>query len=288
MPAQELISSLTAEGVPVSVACRTLQIGRSTYYRARRPAIPPAGEDVSQDDQELLELIKAIKLHHSFWGYRRVRALARKKLGKPLNHKRVYRLMEEHGLLVQVKRYKAKRTPQTHKPHPLQKNHWWGTDMTQFYVHTVGWIYLIIVLDWFTRKIVGHSFGLRPKTDLWIDALQMAVQNECPAGSRSYGIHLMTDNGSQPTSQKYETVVQTLGIEHVTTSYGNPKGNAETERVIRTFKEEAVWPNEFFSYADALATGEQTIRFYNNEYPHSALGELSPVEYELFISQKAA
>jgi len=177
---------------------------------------------------------------------------------------------------------------QTHKPKATHKNHWWGSDMTKFYVHTVGWVYLVIVLDWFSRKIIGHRFGLRPDTQLWIDALQMAVQNECPAGSRSYDIHLMTDNGSQPTSQKYETVVQSLGIEHVTTSYANPKGNAEIERAIRTFKEEAIWPNEFFSYADAITTGERTIDFYNNDYPHSMLGELSPVEFEQLTSHKAA
>jgi transposase InsO family protein len=205
--------------------------------------------------------------------------------------------MNEHGLLVQVKHYKAKRTPQTTKPTATHKNHWWacpttpfrrGSDMTKFYVHTVGWVYLVIVLDWFSRKIVGHGFGLRPTTDLWISALHMAVQNECPAGSRSYDIHLMTDNGSQPTSQKYETVVETLGIEHITTSYANPKGNAETERVIRIFKEEAIWPNEFFSYAEAIAVGERAISFYNNQYPHSMLGELSPVEYEQLTSHKAA
>jgi len=287
MADHELISSLAAEGVPVSVTCRTLQITRSRYYRANEA---PTGQQKTcqEDERELVELIKAIKLEHPFWGYRRVRASVKKRLGKAVNRKRVYRLMKHHGLLVQVKHYKAKRTPQTHKPKATHRNHWWGSDMTKFYVHTVGWVYVVIVLDWFSRKIVGYSFGLQPKTDLWIDALQIAVQNECPTGARSYGMHLMTDNGSQPTSQKYETVVQTLGIEHVTTSYGNPKGNAETERAIRTFKEEAIWPNEFFSCAEALAIAERTISFYNNEYPHSALGELSPVEYEQLTPHKAA
>jgi transposase InsO family protein len=287
MPDQELISTLAAEGYPVATTCRILQIPRSVYYRKRKQpkrASPAARES----DRELVELIKAIKLEHPFWGYRRVRAWVSKRLGKPVNHKRVYRLMKQHGLLVQIKYYKAKRTPQGTKPKATHKNHWWGSDMTKFYVHTVGWVYLVIVLDWFTRKIVGHSFGLQPKTGLWIDALQMAVQHQCPAGSRSYGLHLMTDNGSQPTSQKYETVVQTLGIEHVTTSYANPRGNAETERVIRTLKEEAVWPNEFYSYADAVATTERAIRFYNTEYPHSMLADQSPIEYEQMISHRAA
>lgn len=134
MADHELISMLTAESVPVSVVCRTLQMGRSTYYRASRTAILQAAQRASQDDRELLELIKAIKLEHPFWGYRRVRAFAKKKLGKAVNHKRIYRLMKKHDLLVQVKHYKAKRTPQTHKPTATHKNHWWGSDMTKFYV----------------------------------------------------------------------------------------------------------------------------------------------------------
>ena len=122
--------------------------------------------------------------------------------------------------------------------------------------------------------------GLRPKTDLWLDALRQAVATACPLGSRSYGISLMSDNGSQPTSKRYEKELETLGIHHVTTSYNNRKGNADTERFMRTFKEEVVWPNEFESLQEATASADAFFRFYNEEYPHSTLGEQSPIEFE--------
>jgi transposase InsO family protein len=240
------------------------------------------------DDQELLEKIKAVKLRRPAWGYRRVRAWLKKRLGRPLNRKRVYRLMKTAGLLVKTPSHKASRTPQKDKPRSIRKNQWWGTDMTKFYVQTVGWVYLVLVLDWFTKKIAGYQVGLRPNTSFWLQALHMAIQSECPAGSRSYGLHLMSDNGSQPTSIRYEKELETLGIDHVTTSYSNPKGNADTERVFRTFKEDTIWPNEFDSYDEARAAVDEWVRFYNTEYPHSSLGELSPIEFEQQLERQAA
>ncbi|MBM4167678.1 MAG: IS3 family transposase [Ignavibacteria bacterium] len=99
MPDQELISKLAAEGYPVATTCRILQIPRSNVYRKSGQATMKSPL-VTESERELLELIKAIKLEHPFWGYRRVRSLAKKRLGKPVNRKRVYRLMKEHGLLV--------------------------------------------------------------------------------------------------------------------------------------------------------------------------------------------
>jgi transposase InsO family protein len=177
-----------------------------------------------------------------------------------------------------VKHHKAARTPQTTKPKATRKNHWWGMDMTKFYVNTVGWVYLVIVLDWYSRKIVGFSFGFQPDTKLWLEGLRMAVQNECPLEARAYGLNLMSDNGSQPTSGKYEKELEMLGIHHATTSYSNPKANAETERAIRTLKEDAIWPYEFDAMAETLAVITKQIEFYSTEYPHSSLGELSRVE----------
>lgn len=281
----ELIDGFVAEGLAVNTVCRILQIPRSSYYRAKQGPVTSVRTE-SASDLELLEHIKQIKLRFPAWGYRRVRALLKKRLKTRLNCKRIYRLMKHFTLLVDVKHYKAKRTPQTTKPRATRKNQWWGTDMTKFYVNTVGWVYLMIVLDWYSRKIIGFSFGRKPDTNLWLEALHMAVENECPLGSRVYGISLMSDNGSQPTSGKYEKELETLGISHATTSYSNPKGNAETERVIRTIKEDAIWPYEFDTITEALEVITQQIMFYNTEYPHSALGELSPIEFEQLTSRQ--
>ncbi|OGU70988.1 MAG: hypothetical protein A3H45_12615 [Ignavibacteria bacterium RIFCSPLOWO2_02_FULL_55_14] len=285
MPDHELIDGFVAEGLRVNTVCQILQIPRSSYYRTQKAPVVQAKTE-SEQNRQLLERIKEIKLRFPAWGYRRVRALLKKRLHMPLARKRIRRLMKLSALLVDVKRYKAKRTPQTTKPRATRKNQWWGTDMTKFYVNTVGWVYLVIVLDWYSRKIAGFSFGRIPNTDLWLQALHMAVQNECPLGTRAYGLNLMSDNGSQPTSGKYEKELETLGMNHVTTSYNNPKGNAETERVIRTIKEDAIWPYEFDTITEAIEVVTQQITFYNTEYPHSALGELSPVEFEQLTSRQ--
>ena len=96
---------------------------------------------------------------------------------------------------------------------------------------------------------------------------------------------MMSDNGSQPTSRRYEMILDTLGIEHVTTSYNNPKGNADTERFMQTFKEEVVRPNEFASLEEASAAVDDFFHFYNHDYPHSTLAGMSPIDFEASLNQ---
>ncbi|MFC1556583.1 transposase, partial [candidate division KSB1 bacterium] len=96
-------------------------------------------------------------------------------------------------------------------------------------------------------------------------------------------------NGSQPTSVAFIKACATLNIDQAFTSYNNPKGNANTERVIRTLKEDCIWINEWGSLDKAKQTIEQWIHDYNHLYPHSALNYFSPVEFERQnTKQKAA
>jgi len=151
-----------------------------------------------------------------------------------------------------------------------------------------GRVYLVIVLDWYSKKIVGFKLNIRSKAEDWIEALNMAADNNRPLGSREYELHLMSDDGSQPTSEKYENVTSLLGIKHITTSYSNPKGNANTERFMRTFKEEIIYPNVFDSLEEARKAVEDFITFYNQDYPHSSLGYLSPIDFEKQLTYKNA
>lgn len=278
---------LEQEGIPVTETCRILQLSRSSYYRRQQNVVlgPVTEESVGTEEAQFFEIIRQTAGAHPFWGYRRISAYLRTKCGIRANRKRVRRIVRKLGLSVAVKTHAAKRAVTRSKPRPTRMNEWWGTDMTKFYVEQVGWVYLVVVLDWYTKRAIGYSVGLRPTTDLWLTALRQAVQNACPLGSRSYEIHLMTDNGSQPTSKGYEKELATLGIIHVTTSYNNPKGNADTERFMKTFKEEVVWPNEFESFSESVAVVESFINFYNHDYPHSAIGERSPIDFEQSLSQ---
>lgn len=279
------------EGHSVSLVCKVLKLAESSYYRKRscrtnKGRISDKKAARVEQEASLLETIKQVKLVHLYWGYRRVRAYLKIKLGISVSYNRVYRLMKKNDLLVDRKRYKAKRTAQKDKPRPEKINQWWGTDMTKFYVQSFGWVYLVIVLDWYSKKIVGYKLNIRSKAIDWIEALNMAVDTNCPLGSREYELHLMSDNGSQPTSEKYENAVSLLGIKHITTSYSNPKGNADTERFMRTFKEEIIYPNEFDSLEEARKEVDNFIAFYNQDYPHSALGYLSPIDFEKQLTYK--
>ena len=105
---------------------------------------------VAERNNGLLVRIKELKVDHPFWGYRRIWAHLRFIDRKEVNKKRILRLMREHGLLVKPNmRLKAVRTPERSKPKPERPNQWWGIDMTKVMVDGFGWVYIVVVLDWF-------------------------------------------------------------------------------------------------------------------------------------------
>ena len=236
---------------------------------------------VVQRNEELLERIRALKAEHPFWGYRRIWAYLRFVEQLAINKKRILRLMREHQLLVVPNRHlTAKRMPTGRKPQPTKPHEWWGIDMTKVLVDGVGWVYIVVVLDWYTKTIVGHYAGLRCTAQHWLAALDMAVNRQFPAGARGQGVSLMSDNGCQPTATAFMQACSRLGIAQAFTSYNNPKGNADTERMMRTLKEECLWLQEWtcpFTLTSAL---ERWIADDNEHYLHSALGYKSPRQFE--------
>jgi len=236
----------------------------------------------SRENEEILAKIRAIKAEHPFWGYRRTWAYLKYQMGIDINLKRIYRLMSKNGLLVQKnQRLKANRTPQKSKPRAENVNQYWGIDMTKILTEA-GWVYLVVVLDWCSKKIIGHCMSTWSRTDQWLDALNMAVNDQYPGGILEAGRRpkLISDNGCQPTSEKFMRECSLAGLEQIFTSYNNPKGNADTERVIRTIKEDLVWINEFRSYYEILDAWNVWVNKYNNTYPHSALNNKTPCQFE--------
>jgi putative transposase len=234
-----------------------------------------------QRDEEMLPRIQALKAAHPFWGYRRIWAYLRFIEQVPVNKKRVLRLLREHHLLVTPNsKLKAKRTPTRSKPRPTMPNEWWGIDMTKVLVEGFGWVYIVLVLDWYTKKIVGYYAGSPCTARHWLTALDMAVNRQFPDGVRGQRLGLMSDNGSQPTSVVFLRTCSTLGLHQAFTSYNNPKGNADTERVMRTLKEECLWLQEWSSPFELIRALEAWITGYNEHYLHSALGYQSPSQFE--------
>ena len=238
-------------------------------------------EVITERNSLIVERIKEVKAEHPFWGYRRTWAHLKYVDGLEINKKRVLRLLKKHDLLVKPDtKLKAIRTPTRSKPKPDRPNQWWGIDMTKVMVNGFGWMYIVVVLDWYTKKLVGYYAGMQCRSKHWLEALDMAVNRQFPDGVREQRLFLMSDNGSQPTSISFMKACHDMDITQAFTSYNNPKGNADTERVFRTMKEELLWLREWtspFELADALG---KWIEYYNGSYLHSALGYKSPTKFE--------
>jgi transposase InsO family protein len=236
---------------------------------------------VTERNSPVVERIKELKSEHPFWGYRRIWAHLKYVDSLEVNKKRIFRLMQKHELLVKPNTcLKAVRTPVRSKPVPTRPREWWGIDMTKVMVNGFGWMYIAVVLDWYTKKIVGYYAGMQCRGKHWLEALEAAVNQQFPDGVREHGLCLMSDNGSQPTSVGFMKACREMGIKQTFTSYNNPKGNADTERIFRTMKEELLWLREWhspFELADALG---KWVESYNHFYLHSALDYKSPVKFE--------
>ncbi len=267
---------LKEKGIAVKRICSLLKISRSSYYSGTfRPKITPTVN--KQQNEFVLGKIKEIKTTHHYWGYRRVRAWLKNRENIVVSEKRTYKIMKENNLLVPKKSYRRNEDNRRSKPKATKPNQYWGIDMTKFTIKGLGWVYLVIVIDWFTKKIVGFDLSLRAKTSVWKTALDMALNNEFKDGVKGKGLNLISDNGSQPTSTSFMNDMHQLEINQIFTTYENPKGNAETERMIRTIKEEVIWPNEFENLQEAKETLEKWILIdYNKLYVHSALNYKSP------------
>lgn len=247
----------------------------------RRPS-----PSVVQRNADAIERIRMLKADHPFWGYRRIWAHLRYVDKMEVNKKRVYRLLKSLGLLATQTKHSVPRITIHSKPRPERPCQWWGIDMTKIMTNT-GWAYLVVVLDWYTKQLVGYHCGVRATSGDWLRALEQGVKVRFPYGVRSHCLQLMSDNGSQPTSRRFIEACSLLGIEQAFTSYNNPKGNADTERMIRTIKEELLWLHEWKTPHDVSTAVGQWIDTYNGSYLHSALNYRTPNQMEQSYHQAA-
>ena len=282
-----MINELKANAMSIRRISRYLGFSRSWYYQMRSGKRKLCNiskkKAVLVSEEEIIKEIEDWRANgHIHWGYRRMWAYLRFRIGLRTSQKRVYRIMKEKGYLVEKRRLERnkqevmmQKKPQANKPKEI-----WGIDMTKFLVPNVGWVYFVAVIDWYTKELVGYNIGLRSKSEQWKDALNMAINNKFSNGVRDAHLMLVSDNGTQPTSAAFIKETATLRIQQIFTSYNNPKGNADTERFMRTFKEEVIYTNDFTSLDEAVLAIENWISFYNNQYPHSSLGYMSPKAFE--------
>ena len=288
---------VTEDGVPVTTAARVLQVSRQAVYGRLAPAteaqeesqepllrlVPPVLPDdwkamlLGPDECDVETAIHVLALRHPAAGYRKITARARR-AGYVLNRKKTARLLKAWGFL------RARK-----KPHPKAQgkpfditasNQLWQTDMTSIWCGEDGWGYFTAVIDCFDRVLLGWSFTLRCRAADVSPSLEMAWSTAFPYGrdEDEPKVTCRHDNGTQFTSTHYRGVAKDLDIVLSRTAYRHPDGNAFIERMFRTLKEEAVWPNEFDNYDQALKAILAWMIDYNNERPHASLGERTPAE----------
>lgn len=241
-------------------------------------------------DNPIFEYIQRIKCEHPLWGYRRVWAYLRYRENIVVGKNRIYRLMSEASLLVKPDtKLKAKRFSAHKKPRAKVPNQFWGMDMTKVSLSSWGWVYVHIVIDWYSKEIIGYHLSTTSKTSDWLEALNHAVQTRFPGGihSKKGKPKLITDNGCQPTSKSFMQSCSTLKIKQIFTTWNNPKGNADTERVFRTMKEDLVWTHDWNLPFEFQADLHAWILAYNTDFPHQSLAYNTPSQFcqKFFLSR---
>ena len=263
----------------IKAACATLCVPRSTWYRlANNPLLP-------DPDIELRDLIQAIATNKSVYGYRRITAeLGRS--GVIANHKRVLRLMREDNLLCLRKRHFVATTDSAHGL-PTYPNlargmvvdgidQLWVSDIT--YIRLRGeFIYLAVILDAHSRRVIGWQLSRRIDTALTVDALNMALASRLVKD----GLVHHSDQGVQYAATDYTNILRAAGITISMSRKGNPYDNAYAESFMKTLKYEEVYLSDYANLSEARQKiGHFLIQVYNRERLHSRLGYVPPVEFE--------
>jgi transposase InsO family protein len=268
-------------GGSIRQVCLALDLPRSSFYNAAEAT------QTQKDDLHMSELIEAIfKRHRRRYGYRRI--------GSELSDhgivcapSRLRRLMKQRGLhAIQPKNYAPKTSdgradrPSTNllalEASPQKPNQAWAGDIT-FIPTAGGWLYLAVVIDLCSRRIVGWSLAGHMRSELVTHALQQALQAR--PGAKATIFH--SDRGSQYGSSAFRAVLSAAGLRQSMSARANPYDNAWTESFMGTLKREMLQGGCFEDAKDAkIELFEYIESYYNNKRKHSAIGYLTPNQFE--------
>jgi putative transposase len=280
-----------ATPIPVQRLCALAQVSRAGFYRWRHAGSPlgTAG-DV---DIDLRDEIQRIALEWPCYGWRRMTAELRRR-GWTVNHKRVRRMMREDNLLG-LRRRKFVVTTDSNHHRPVYPNlagelvltgldQLWVADITYIRLE-MEFVYLAVVIDAFSRRVIGWALDRTVEDDLTLTALRMALEGRRPLP----GLVHHSDRGSQYASGDYTDLLKAKGCQISMSHKASPWENAGCESWMKTLKAEEVYRQEYRNLAEVRRSMERFIeKVYNERRLHSALDYCPPVEFERALLARAA
>jgi transposase InsO family protein len=263
----------------MNVLCQMTGLSRAGFYRWR---LPPQGLPA---EMEIRDEMQKIALEWPAYGYRRMTVELQKR-GFDVERKRVLRMMREDNLLCVRRRKFVVTTDSRHKLpvyanlardiKATEINQLWVADITYIRLRS-EFVFLAVVLDAFSRRVVGWSLGRTLEAQLAMAALRMALTDRQPAP----GLVHHSDRGIQYASHNYTDMLKQHYAKISMSRKGNPYDNAACESFMKTLKYEEVYRMEYRDFSDARSCiGEFLERIYNQRRLHSALGYTSPAEFE--------
>jgi len=276
----------TESGLSVEKMCRVAVVSRAGYYRSYAQQCP------DEEEMQVRSVIQKIVVEHRRrYGYRRVWFELNQKMGMVVNHKRVLRLMREDNLLALQRKQYVMTTDSDHRLEIALNlarhmkltgvNQLWVADITYIRLRS-EFVYLAVVMDAYSRKVVGWDLSRSLSNAVAVKALQQAIAMRQP----SLGLVHHSDRGVQYASREYAALLEKHQMVASMSRPGNPYDNARCERFMQTLKQEEINASAYRDLEHLRENlGEFIERYYNRKRLHSALGYRTPEEFEREQSQ---
>jgi putative transposase len=263
----------------IAKQCELVGLRRSTWYYKAQPE--------TAEDLRLMRLLDEQYTRTPFYGSRRM-VIALGGQGWKVNRKHVQRLMQKMGIQAIYPKPRLSDPAPGHRIYPYRlrglpitrPNQVWGTDITYIRLRN-GFIYLVAILDWYSRYVVDWEISITLDTGFCLSALDRALQKAKPE-------ILNSDQGAQFTSEEFTQRLENAGVLISMDGRGRAIDNIFTERLWRSVKYEEVYLKDYADVGDAIANLKSYFRLYNFERPHQSLGNQTPAAIYFGIPKTTA